>query len=90
MSQTTYHLLAMVDELSVSYERLALVVGSAGSGKSEMLREAASVRGWPRTSPSWRAPSRPRRASGGTSPATGARIVPLCAGIGRNRAGAVS
>jgi ABC-type thiamine transport system ATPase subunit len=37
---------AAVDDLAFGYERLVLIVGPPGSGKSSVLRDAAEQRGW--------------------------------------------
>jgi hypothetical protein len=37
----------IVDEVRAGYERLVLIVGPPGSGKSAALRDAAGARGWP-------------------------------------------
>lgn len=41
---------AAVDALASGYERLVLIVGPPGSGKSSVLRDAADERHWPVTS----------------------------------------
>lgn len=38
---------AAVDALAFGYERLVLIVGPPGSGKSSILRDAAEERSWP-------------------------------------------
>lgn len=40
---------AAVDALAFGYERLVLIVGPPGSGKSSVLRDAAEQRRWPVT-----------------------------------------
>jgi ABC-type thiamine transport system ATPase subunit len=40
---------AAVDAQASGYERLVLIVGPPGSGKSSVLRDAAKGRGWPVT-----------------------------------------
>ena len=47
MTVRSHQVEAAVDALASGYERLVLIVGPPGSGKSSVLRDAADERQWP-------------------------------------------
>ena len=46
MPETVQQLMAMIEQAVKNQDRLILVVGQPGSGKSKLLRELATLEGW--------------------------------------------